>query len=135
MIDLTEAQIDAAMEPGRTTREIEPRAASARYDKQLGRVIVDLTNGCTFAFPPRLAQGLESATDDQLAEIEILGAGYGLHWEALNADLSIPGLLAGIFGTRVYMARRAGQTTSPAKAAAARTNGAKGGRPRKSASK
>lgn len=135
MIDLTEAQIDAAMERGRTTREIEPRAASARYDKQLGRVIVDLTNGCTFAFPPRLAQGLESATDDQLAEIEILGAGYGLHWEALNADLSIPGLLAGIFGTRVYMARRAGQTTSPAKAAAARTNGAKGGRPRKSASK
>ncbi len=135
MIDLTEAQIDAAMEPGRTTREIEPRAASARYDKQLGRVIVDLTNGCTFAFPPRLAQGLESATDDQLAEIEILGAGYGLHWEALNADLSIPGLLAGIFGTRAYMARRAGQTTSPAKAAAARTNGAKGGRPRKSASK
>ncbi|MGO8835581.1 MAG: DUF2442 domain-containing protein [Roseiarcus sp.] len=135
MIDLTEAQIDAAMERGRTTREIEPRAASARYDKQLGRVIVDLTNGCTFAFPPRLAQGLESATDDQLAEIEILGAGYGLHWEALNADLSIPGLLAGIFGTRAYMARRAGQTTSPAKAAAARTNGAKGGRPRKSASK
>ncbi|MGO8798982.1 MAG: DUF2442 domain-containing protein [Roseiarcus sp.] len=135
MIDLTEAQIDAAMEPGRTTREIEPRAASARYDKQLGRVIVDLTNGCTFAFPPRLARGLESATDDQLAEIEILGAGYGLHWEALNADLSIPGLLAGIFGTRAYMARRAGQTTSPAKAAAARTNGAKGGRPRKSASK
>ena len=32
-----------------------------------------------------------------------------------------------------YMARRAGQATSPAKAAAARANGAKGGRPRKQA--
>ena len=133
MVELTDAQIDVAAERGRTAHETEPRAVSVRYDRQLGRVIVDLTNGCTFAFPPRLAQGLESATDDQLAEIEILGAGYGLHWETLDADLSIPGLLAGIFGTRAYMARRAGQATSPAKAAAARANGAKGGRPRQSA--
>jgi len=76
---------------------------------------------------------LEDAADDQLAEIEVLGAGYGLHWESLDVDLSIPGLLAGIFGTSAYMARRAGQATSPAKAAAARANGAKGGRPRKMA--
>lgn len=96
-------------------------------------MIVDLSNGCTFAFPPRLAQGLEDATDDQLAEVEILGAGYVLHWAALDADLSIPGLLAGIFGTRAYMARRAGQARSEAKAAAARANGIKGGRPRKTA--
>ncbi len=133
MVELTDAQIDAATERGRINREIEPRAAAARYDRQLGRVIVDLTNGCAFAFPPHLAQGLKSATGDQLAEIEILGTGYGLHWEALNADLSIPGLLASIFGTRAYMARRAGQAKSPAKAAAARSNGSKGGRPRKSA--
>ena len=40
----------------------------------------------------------------------------------------------GIFGTKAWMnelARRAGSVTSPAKAAAARANGAKGGRPRK----
>lgn len=133
MVELTDTQIDAALERGQVAREIEPRAAAARYDKRSARVIVDLTNGCTFAFPPRLAQGLEEATDDQLAAIEILGAGYGLHWEALDVDLSIPGLLAGIFGTKAYMARRAGQTRSPAKAAAARANGAKGGRPRKTA--
>lgn len=112
---------------------MEPRAASARYDSRSARVIVDLTNGCTFAFPPRMVQGLEDATDDQLTAIEILGAGYGLHWEALDVDLSIPGLLAGIFGTKTFMARRAGQARSPAKAAAARANGAKGGRPRKTA--
>lgn len=133
MAELTDIQIDAAIERGRAERQSEPRAAKVRYDSQLGRIIVELTNDCTFAFPPRLAQGLESATDDQLAEVEILGAGYGLHWESLDVDLSIPGLLAGIFGTKSYMARRAGQTTSTAKAAAARTNGAKGGRPRKSA--
>jgi hypothetical protein len=130
---LTDAEIDAASERGRISRHNEPRAASARYDHRQGRVIVELTNGCTFAFPPHLAQGLESATADQLAVVEVLGAGYGLHWEALDVDLSIPGLLAGLFGTKAYMARHAGQARSPAKAAAARVNGAKGGRPRKSA--
>jgi hypothetical protein len=132
MAELTNEQIDAALERGRLAHTTEPRAALALYDTQRGQVIVELTNGCSFAFPPRLAQGLESATDDQLSKIEILGAGYGLHWEALDVDLSIPGLLAGAFGTRAYMARRAGQATSPAKAAAARINGSKGGRPRKS---
>lgn len=131
MASITDAQIDAAIERGKREQEGEPRAATARYDRQLDRVIVDLTNGCTFAFPPRLAQGLEQADPDQLAEVEVLGRGYGLHWEAMDVDISIPGLMAGIFGTKAYMARRAGQTTSPAKAAAARTNGAKGGRPRK----
>ena len=133
MTKLTDAEIDAALEHGKAARLHEPRAAAARYDRQLDRVIVELANGCTFAFPPRLAQGLENATEDQLAQVEILGAGYGLHWEALDANLSIPGLLAGLFGTVAYMARRAGQATSPAKAAAARSNGAKGGRPRRSA--
>ena len=133
MADLTDAEIDAALKRGRVARASEPRAAAARYDPQSERVVVDLTNGCTFAFPGRLAQGLEAATSDQLAAVEILGRGYGLHWEALDVDLSLPGLLSGLFGTRAYMARRAGQTTSPAKAAAARANGAKGGRPRKTA--
>ena len=133
MAELTDAQIDAAAERRRIARLTEPRAANARYDRDAGRVIVELTNGCVFAFPPRLAQGLEVATDDQLASVEILGSGYGLHWEALDVDLSIPGLLAGLFGTRAFMARNAGRATSPAKAAAARSNGAKGGRPRKSA--
>ncbi|MDA8119278.1 MAG: DUF2442 domain-containing protein [Gammaproteobacteria bacterium] len=133
MAELTDAQIDAAAERGRIARLTEPRAANARYDRDAGRVIVELINGCVFAFPPRLAQGLEVATDDQLAAVEILGTGYGLHWEALDVDLSVPGLLAGLFGTRAFMARNAGRAKSPAKAAAARRNGAKGGRPRKSA--
>jgi hypothetical protein len=76
---------------------------------------------------------LEIATDEQLAQVEILGTGYGLHWEALDADLSVPGLLMGLIGTKAYMARQAGRVTSAAKTAAARQNGAKGGRPPKSA--
>jgi hypothetical protein len=131
MAELTDAEIDAATERGRIARETEPRAASARYDRRRRAIVVNLTNGCTFAFPPRLAPDLEKASDEQLAKVEVLGSGYGLHWEELDADLSVPGLLAGAFGVKSYLAKRAGQTTSPAKAAAARSNGAKGGRPRR----
>jgi hypothetical protein len=133
MAEPTDDQIDAALARGEAARLAEPRAASARYDRQLDRVIIDLTNGCTFAFPPRLAQGLETATADDLAQVEVLGTGSGLHWEALDADLSVLGLLAGLLGSTAHMARRAGRATSTAKAAAARANGAKGGRPRRSA--
>lgn len=133
MAELTDAEIDAALERGRPAGFREPRAASAHYDGDLGRVVVELTNGCSFAFPVRLAQGLEAATAEQLAQVEILGTGYGLHWEALDVDLLVPGLLAGLFGTKAHMARLAGQVKSPAKAAAARVNGAKGGRPHKAA--
>lgn len=133
MAELTDAEINAALERGRMAEQSEPRADAVRYDRRNSRIIVDLTNGCTFAFPPRLAQGLEAASDDELDAVEILGAGYGLHWEALDVDLSVPGLLAGLFGTKAHMARQAGRTKSPAKAAAARANGLKGGRPRKQA--
>jgi hypothetical protein len=133
MADLTDAQIDTALARGQEAGQHEPRAAAARYDQQAERVIVELTNGCTFTFPPRLAPELEAASHDQLSQVEVLGTGSGLHWEALDADLSIPGLLAGLFGTRSQMARQAGRTTSLAKAAAARANGAKGGRPRRTA--
>jgi hypothetical protein len=129
---MTDAQIDAAFERGRAARLQEPRAEGVRYDAPSERVIVELTNGCTFAFPPHLAQGLEAATKAQLSEVKILGAGSGLHWESLDVDLSVPDLLAGLFGTRAHLARQAGQATSVAKAAA-RANGARGGRPRKSA--
>ena len=61
------------------------------------------------------------------------GMGYGLHWEGLDVDLSLSGLMAGILGTKAYMARRAGKATLAAKTAAARGNGAKGGRQRKTA--
>ena len=133
MVEPTDTQIDAALERGRTARLAEPRAQACRYDRASGRIVVELTNGCIFAFPAHLGEGLEDASDEQLAQVEIQGSGYGLHWEALDADLSVPGVLAGLFGTRAHMARQAGRATSSAKAAAARSNGLKGGRPRKTA--
>lgn len=59
------------------------------------------------------------------------GAGFGLHWETLDVDYTVPGLMNGVFGTARWMAARAGQARSSAKAEASRENGQKGGRPTK----
>ncbi len=138
MADDLDRMLEEAERRGQLSAATEPRAMTARYDAGSGRVLVELDNDCSFAFPARLAEGLADASDADLAEVEILGAGYGLHWESLDVDLSLPGLLAGLFGTKAYMDRlraaRAGSATSPMKADAARRNGARGGRPRKSVS-
>ena len=131
MAELTPSQIASANARGRRVAAELPHATKARYDRRSRRIVVELTNGALFAFPPQLAQGLTDASPDDLATIELSGGGYGLHWPTLDADFSVPGLLAGVFGTARWMATQAGRTSTPAKTAAARANGAKGGRPRK----
>jgi hypothetical protein len=114
----------------------KPRhAVAARFDTLAHRVVIELDNGADFSFPPKLAQGLGDSSDADLQQIEISPLGTGLHWPKLDVDLTVDGLLAGVFGSRHWMrelAAKAGATKSPAKSAAARTNGSLGGRPRKS---
>lgn len=112
----------------------EQRAVDAYYDRDAERIVVELATGVTVLFPPELLQGLGGASPEDLAEMELSPYGTSLHWEGLDADFSVDGLISGVFGTRVWMAdlgRRGGKATSEAKAAAARANGMKGGRPRK----
>src|SRR5271165_2219566 len=139
MNDLTENQLRRAEPVGRKMLQTEPRAIAAHFDRSAGRVVVDLVNGCAYAFPAELVQELRGASNDDLAGVEVDGVGFNLHWPRLDVDLYVPALVSGIFGTRAWMAsefaRLAGRTKSPTKAAAARANGAKGGRPRKTAAK
>ena len=113
----------------------QPRAVSARYDRRVSRIVVGLDNGLELAFPPRLAEGLEQATPAELSQFEISPLGDGLHWPAIDADLYVPGLLAGVFGSKAWMARAlgaaGGRSRTAAKAHAARENGRRGGRPKK----
>jgi Protein of unknown function (DUF2442) len=127
----SDAGAEAARERGRIAMETQPRATSARYDARSGRIIVELVSGATFAFPPELVQGLCDGTPEQLADVQVSPVGFGLHWESLDEDFTVAGLMNGVFGTARWMAQRAGRATSAKKAAASRENGKKGGRPRK----
>ncbi len=112
-------------------------AVSARYDRRRARIVVKLSTGVQIAFPTRLAEGLADASPDDLADIEVSPAGLGLHWPQLDADVYVPALLQGVFGSKRWMAAQlgaaGGKARSGAKATAARENGRKGGRPRKAA--
>ena len=114
-----------------------PRAVKARYDGRTGRIVVDLSSRLTISFSPQDAQGLGRASAHDLREIEISPSGFGLHFPNLDADLYIPALLDGFFGSEAWMAARlgraGGQSRSSAKRAASRENGKLGGRPRKAA--
>ena len=104
MAELTDREYEAAVERGRIDFITKPHARAARYDRDTGLLVLDLYNGSTFTVPARYLQGLENASDEQLGSIELSGYGYGLHWEALDADIAVPGLLEGIFGTARHMA-------------------------------
>ncbi|MGH8137363.1 MAG: DUF2442 domain-containing protein [Steroidobacteraceae bacterium] len=135
-MSLTDADIRRAEKRMQARLKGQPRATSAHYDRRGARIVVGLSNGLELGVPVNLAQGLAGAKPADLSAIEISPTGLGLHWPRLDADLYLPALMEGVFGTRRWMARMmgkaGGRSTSSAKQAAARANGKLGGRPRKS---
>jgi hypothetical protein len=124
---------ERATKAGEARLAKQPRAAKAHYDARKSRLVIELTNGVILMLPPKLLQGLKNATAAQLGKVELTPLGTGLHWEALDADLSVAGLAAGVFGSKSWMselARYAGSHTSARKAVTSRQNGKRGGRPR-----
>jgi hypothetical protein len=80
-----------------------PIAVAARYDRGRGRIVVRLSTGLELAFPPRMMEGLGTASPAQLGQIEITPSGLGLHWPSLDADVYLPALLDGIFGSKRWV--------------------------------
>lgn len=91
-------QYKRAKKAGREANKNEPRAESARYDSRTKRIIIRLRNGEDFSFSPEWVPGLRGASPLDLADIEVISPGSGLHWERLDEDLSVPALLQGVFG-------------------------------------
>lgn len=103
-MDISDAEIGDAEARMQERLASTPRAVSARYDRRVSRIVIGLSNGLELAFPPALAEGLANAKPADLAAIEISPTGFGLHWPALDADLYLPSLLQGVFGSPRWMA-------------------------------
>jgi len=132
-----DAEIDRALERARRALG-EPRVTEVEYRPGAGldMLILKLRDGRRHMIPREELQGLQSATRAQIARVEILGNGTGLHWPALDVDYHVPSLLRHIYGNKDWMAaigREGGAAKSPAKKRAARENGRKGGRPKQAA--
>ena len=122
-----------ASRAGRLAAKTEPRAARATYRARADAIRIELTNGAVITLPVKLIPDLKRAARSDVRSVEVLGRGSGLHWESLDLDLSVPGLVSSVFAGPEWMAelgRVGGRRSSAAKAAAARRNGRKGGRPR-----
>jgi hypothetical protein len=132
----TDAEIDAAIERAKIYDLYRPKALDAAYRPKDDVIVIKFLSGVELTVPRRLLQGLENATQAQLAEVEVDNGQSGLHWESIDVDHYVPTILEGIFGSRKWMTqlgKMGGASRSKAKQTAARQNGRKGGRPRKRA--
>lgn len=106
----------------------------AHYESDGDVIALKFGRGGSMAIPRSAVPDLRRASASSLASVVVSPAGDALSWPALDVDVYVPGLVERTFGSRLFAAstgRLGGRTRSKAKAAAAKANGAKGGRPRK----
>jgi hypothetical protein len=71
----------------------DERVRVVRFDE--ASIIVDLMDGRSISAPLAWYPRLFNATPEQRQHWQLAGAGYGIHWPALDEDLSTVGLLRG----------------------------------------
>lgn len=116
------------------------KAVAARFDKRSKRIVIDLENGVSLIIPTDLIQGLQTDDLKALADFQLVLGGSQIHWNELDAQFYIDGLLKGVFGTPKWMSslrehlsrigRKGGSARTVAKRTASAENGKRGGRPK-----
>ncbi len=99
-------QYAEAKQRGEYHLQTTPRAETAYYDVKRKRVVVELSNGCLFMFPPELAQSLAEASAKDLADVRVMPSGYAIGWGKLDVHFSLTGLMAGEFGNKDWTTQR-----------------------------
>ncbi len=78
---------------GILTLSADERVKSVSFTQD--SISVDLMDGRTISAPLLWYPRLYHATPTQLANWQISGGGYGIHWPDIDEDLSTEGLLRG----------------------------------------
>lgn len=76
-----------------TSVKVDERVKDVTFDED--SIAVSLMDGRVISVPLVWYPRLLNATPEQREEWEICGGGYGLHWEAIDEDLSTAGMLRG----------------------------------------
>jgi hypothetical protein len=77
---------------------VEREARAQRVWVEAGRICVRLDDEREIRFPATKNRRLRAASPEQLAHIEIICNGTGLHWPDLDEDLSVQGIVEGRLG-------------------------------------
>lgn len=127
---LTRAEFEHAAERGR--EEHRRGAVAVRYRPGPDVLVLEMRSGVVVTLPRALIPHLADKPSAVAAQASLSPDGGSLWFDAADLHYSVTGLIREVLGIEVQQ-RRAGAARIPAKAAAARANGAKGGRPRKTA--
>jgi hypothetical protein len=115
------------------------RAKSVSVERNVNSLMLEirLVGGGLVAFPLSRIKGFTSSrlrtAAKSVFDVRLEERGAAIAWPELDIDFSVAEMVPYLLGitTASESARRAGRATSEAKSAAARSNGARGGRPRK----
>jgi hypothetical protein len=88
---------------GAEALKTEIQAHHAYYDHATKRLVLELKSGATHSVPCQLIQGLRDADPADIAAVELGLRGASLHWEKLDNDFTVGGLVRGIYGTKKWM--------------------------------
>ena len=130
----TEDERQQAIQAGLNRRTTEPRATSVRYDPERDAIEIELIGGVAVRIPRHTIEELAAVPPADLIQLRISPAGYGIKLDRFDIAIGVQGLLASLVTTTEIasaLGKRGGAVRSDAKRESARTNGAKGGRPRK----
>jgi len=74
------------------TINVEPLATDVTFGEDSFRVT--LADGREVSVPLEWFPRLRDATEDQRAAWRLIGGGIGIHWEAIDEDISVESVLA-----------------------------------------
>lgn len=136
LIQTTEAEMRDAIKSARVRERTATKIKSAHYDRREDSIVAKLSTGAVLMIPRKRVPGFAKAAPQNLADLAITPGGEGLWSDSVDDGVLLEQILVlaageatlGTIGARINAAKR-----SPARTAASRANGARGGRPRRSA--
>jgi hypothetical protein len=81
------------------TFTVDARAQKVWFDEY--NMWISFTDGRQLSIPLSYFPRLKRATNGQRMQYEISGGGTGLHWDAIDEDISVPNLLIGYYDRAV----------------------------------
>lgn len=135
---ISETQLAAGIAHGEQERRTSPHATAIRFEPRSRMYTLTLLAGAEVSFSAESVNELAGATLAQLTDVQLSPSGGGISWPQLDMDIDTTGLVMDLVAGegwratyRALLVREISGSRSEAKAAAARENGTKGGRPRK----